>query len=149
MYVADVVVAAYPFVWAKGLVAFHNRESGIIDVGAQNIPAWREAGLIEDYWPLCIGDYAVMMADYKVTGGLANVDAVVAIGGMAQNPFVFFVEGVHRRPSERYAPLQYLRIGWQLCVLPRSSWRGFLIRLDDVPGSEAEVCVRGGMLGAF
>jgi hypothetical protein len=46
------------------------------------------------------------MTDHEATGGLANVDTVVAVGGMAQDPFVFFVEGVHGRPSERDPRLQ-------------------------------------------
>jgi hypothetical protein len=31
--------------------------------------------------------------------GLADVDAVVAIGGVANDPLVFFVESVHGRPA--------------------------------------------------
>ena len=76
---------------------FHGSEGGLIDVGAWNVPARREAGLVEDQRPLRIGDDAVTMADHEVTGGLANVDAVVAVGGMAHDPFVFFVESVHGR----------------------------------------------------
>jgi hypothetical protein len=45
--IIDVVIAAEPFVWAEGLV-FHSGQRGLIDVGARNIPTWREAGLVED-----------------------------------------------------------------------------------------------------
>ena len=79
----------------------HGGQRRLINVGASNVPARREAGLVEDYRPLGIGDDAVTMADHEVAGGLANVDAVVAVGGMAKDPFVFFVEGVHGRPCER------------------------------------------------
>jgi len=45
--VTDVVVAAHSFVWAEGLV-FHSGQRGLINVTARNVPAWREAGLVED-----------------------------------------------------------------------------------------------------
>ena len=56
---------------------FHRSERGLIDVGALSVPARLEAGLVEDERTRGIGDGAVMMADHEVTGGLANVDAVV------------------------------------------------------------------------
>src|ERR1700720_266355 len=77
----DGVIAAEPFVWAEGL-EFHRSEGGLIDVGALNIPARREAGLVEDERTHGIGDGAVMIADHEVAGSLANVDAVVAVSGM-------------------------------------------------------------------
>jgi hypothetical protein len=33
------------------------------------------------------------MADHQATGGPTDVDAVVAVGGMAKDPLVLFVEG--------------------------------------------------------
>src|SRR5262249_51940678 len=60
MCVADVVVTAQPFVWAEGLVS-HGGQRGLIDVGAGNVPARREAGLVEENRPLGIGDYALTM----------------------------------------------------------------------------------------
>jgi hypothetical protein len=36
-----------------------------------------------------------------MTGGLADVDAMVAVSGMARDPFVFFVERLHGLPGER------------------------------------------------
>ena len=68
-----------------------------------------------------IGDGAIMMADHQVAGGLANVDAVVAVSGMARDPFVFFVERIHGLPGERHPSLQFARVGRQPGVLPRSS----------------------------
>src|SRR5262249_1010578 len=82
-------------------------EGGPIDVCAWNIPARREAGLVEDERARGIGYDAVTMADHEVTGGLANVDAVVVVSGMAHDPFVFFVESVHGLPGKREACLQF------------------------------------------
>jgi hypothetical protein len=97
MCVTDVVVAAQPFVRAEGLM-FHRGQRGLVDVGTCNLPTRREAGLVEDYRPLGINDDAITMADHETTGGLTDVDAVITVGGMAQDPFVFFVESVHGRP---------------------------------------------------
>jgi len=58
--VTDVVVAAEPFVRAESLM-FHEGQRGLIDVGAQNVPARRKAGLVQDDRPLGIGDDAVIM----------------------------------------------------------------------------------------
>src|ERR1700751_897978 len=85
--VTDGIIAAEPFVWAEGL-EFHRSESGLIDVGAWNVPAWREAGLVENHRPPGIGDDPVTMADHEVAGSLANVDAMVGISGVAQDSFV-------------------------------------------------------------
>ena len=116
----DGVIAAEPFVWAEGL-QFHQCEGGLINVGALNVPARREAELVEDERTRGIGDGAVMMADHEVTGALANVDAVIAVGGMAHDPFVFFVERVHGLPGERDPSLQFARVVRQPGMLPRPS----------------------------
>src|SRR5262249_51297240 len=47
--VTDVVVTAEPFVRTESLV-FHRGQRGLIDVGAQHVPARREARLVEDDW---------------------------------------------------------------------------------------------------
>src|SRR5260370_34669859 len=90
------------------------------------------------------------MADHQVTGGLANVDAVVAVSGMAHDPFVRFVESVHGPPGERDACLQFARVGGQAGVL-RRTWRRevLLARPDAVSGREPEIGVLGGILRAF
>src|SRR5262249_12041488 len=82
--VTDGVVAAEPFVWAEGL-EFHGSEGGLIDVCTWNVPARRESGLVEDERPRGIGYDAVTLADHEVTGGLANVDAMVVVSGMAHD----------------------------------------------------------------
>src|SRR5262249_12503800 len=98
------------------------------------------AGLVEDERPLGIGDDAVTMADDEVTGSLANVDAVVAVSGMAHDSFVFFVEGVHGPPGERDACLQFACVGGQTGVLPCRSRRGVLAR----PEANQDVSPRSG-----
>ncbi len=62
--VTDVVVAAEPFVRAESLM-FHEGQRGLIDVGAQNVPAWRKAGFAQHDRPLGIGDDAVMMTNHE------------------------------------------------------------------------------------
>src|SRR5258708_10623373 len=89
------------------------------------------------------------MADHEVTGGLANVDAVVAVSCMAHDPFVFFIESVHGPPAERDACLQFARMGGQAGVLPPPSRRDLLlVRPDAVPGREAQIEALVGMLSA-
>jgi hypothetical protein len=41
------------------------------------------------------------MVDHEVTGGLPDVDAVVTVGGVPEDPFVFFIKFVHGPPRER------------------------------------------------
>ena len=74
---------------------------------------------------------------------------MVAVGGMAQDPFVFFVEGVHSRPGERDPRLQLARVDGQVHMLPCSSRRALLACSDGVPGRESEVGMPRGVLGAL
>ena len=109
-----------------------------------------ETGLVEDQRPLGIGDDPVALADYEVSRGLANVDAMVGIRGMAEDTLVFFVEGVHGPPGERNVSLQFAGVRGQAGVMPRPSRRDvLLVRGDDVPGSEPEIGVLGGVFNAF
>src|SRR5262249_52233152 len=87
------------------------------------------------------------MADHEVTGGLANIDAVVGVSGMAHDSLVFFVESVHSPPGKRSACLQFARMGGKADVLPRPSWCDVLLVGPDAQGPEFGVL--GGMLGAF
>jgi hypothetical protein len=68
---------------------------------------------------------------------------VVTVRGMAQNPFVFFVEGIHGRPGKRDPRLQLARVGGKIHVLPGPSRRTLLARPDGVPGCEPELAVPG------
>ena len=128
---------------------FHEGQRGLIEVGARNVPARREARLVQGYRPLGLSDGAVTVADHQVTGRLADIDAVVAIGGVAHDPFVFFIERVHGWPGERNALLQLARVGQQLDVLPRPTRCVLLACTDGVPGGEPKVGVPGGVLVAF
>ena len=68
---------------------------------------------------------------------------------MAQDPFVFFVEGVHGCPGERDPLLELTRVGRQVHVLPCPSRRALLACSDGVPGRDSEVGMPRGVLGAL
>src|SRR5215468_10226782 len=89
------------------------------------------------------------MANHEMTRGLAHVDAMVTVSGMAKDPFVFFVKGVHGHPSERDAFLEFTRVGRELHVLPCPSLRALLSRSDAVPRRESEVRMTRCVLGAL
>src|SRR5215475_14219408 len=122
MCVTDVVITAQPFVRTEGLM-IHRGQRRLVDIGAWNVPAWREAGLVENQWSLGIGNDAITVTHYEVTGGLADVDAMVIVRGMTQDAFVFFVKCVHGWPCEGHQILQFVRVGRQVDMLPRSSRR--------------------------
>jgi hypothetical protein len=44
---------------------FHEGRRRLIDIGACNIPAWREAGLVKDYRLLGVSDEAILMTDHS------------------------------------------------------------------------------------
>src|SRR5882762_1240571 len=148
MCVTDVVVAAKALVWAKGL-AFHGSERRFINVGTWNVPARREAGLVENHGPFSIGNDAVTMPDHEMTGCLAKVDAMVAVGGMAHDAFVFFVESLHGRPGECNPSLQVARVRRQVDVSPCPSRCALLASLNGIPGREPKLGMPGRMLGAL
>jgi len=50
---------------------------------------------------LGIGDYTVTMPDHEMTRCLADVNAVVAVGGITYDSLILFVGGVHSRPCTR------------------------------------------------
>jgi hypothetical protein len=68
---------------------------------------------------------------------------------MAQDPFVFFIEGAHGPPSERDPRPQLVCVGRQVDVLPRCSRGALLARFDRVPGRRPEVRMPGGVLVEF
>src|SRR5689334_4783235 len=80
---------------------------------------------------------------------LPDVDAVVAVGGMARNSFVFFVECVHGWPGERNSSLQLARVDRQVHMLPCSSTCPLAPRLDGIPRCDSKIGMPGRMLGAF
>src|SRR5262249_19771177 len=83
--------------------------------------------------------------NHEIARGLANVDAVIAVGGMADDSLVFFVECIHGRPGERDPSQELLRMAGQAGVLPRPAPHALVARANGVPGSEAEVGVLCGM----
>src|SRR5262245_37400629 len=87
------------------------------------------------------------MEDYELTGCPADVDAVVAVGGMAQDPFVLFVERIHGVPGECNACLQLARVRGQVDVSPCSSGRAVLACLDGIPGCEPKIGMVARMFG--
>ena len=75
--------------------------------------------------------------------GLANIDAVVRVGGVADNAFVLLVEGVHRSPGKRDPVAQHAGMVGQGGVLPG---RVVGVRVSDPcaePRGIAEVAVLG------
>jgi hypothetical protein len=64
---------------------------------------------------------------------------------MADDPLVFFVEGLHGPPRERHPALQLAGVVGQLGVLPGGARLAVLARLDGEPGGRAEVGVPGGV----
>ena len=48
---------------------FNGRQCGLIDIGSCNVPARREAGFIEGYRTLRIGDDAITVTDYDNEAG--------------------------------------------------------------------------------
>src|SRR6266852_6397369 len=148
MCITDVVVAAWPFVRAEGL-AFHGSKCRLINVGTGNVPTRREAGLVENHGPFSIGNDVVTMADYEMAGCLADVDAVVAVGGMAHDAFVLFVEGLHGRPGECNPSPQVARVRRQVDVSPCPSRCALLASLNGIPGREPKLGMPGRMLGVL
>src|SRR5262249_57088454 len=95
--VLSVVVTAQGFVRAERL-AVGRGERGFIDVGARDVPAGREPGFIQGQRAAGVRDDLVAVAGDEVAGGLADVDAMVAVGGMADDPLGGLVESVHGPP---------------------------------------------------
>lgn len=73
---------------------------------------------------------------------------MVATGSTAQDPLVFFVEGVHGLPGECDPLPKVSCVGGRVDVLPRRTRRVLLV-LGSVPSREPEVRVPGRVLGVF
>ena len=143
--VPDVVVATHSLVRAERL-PLRRGERGFGHVSARDIPAGREPGLIKRQRPGRVGDHLAAVPDHQVTAGLADVDPVVGIGSVADDPVIFLVEGVHRPPGERHPPLQLARVIGQFDVLPGRAILALLPGPDGVPGRRPEIPVLGGVL---
>src|SRR5215468_10968870 len=68
---------------------------------------------------------------------------------MAQDPFLFFVEGVHGPPSKRDPLFQLACVRGQVDMLPRCPRGTLPTRYDGIPGCRAEVGVTGTVTAAF
>jgi hypothetical protein len=78
---------------------------------------------------------------HQVAAGLPDVDAVVGVGGVARDPLVFLVEGVHGPPAERDPLLELAGVPGQAGVLPGATRGGLPAGPDRVPGHRAEAGV--------
>jgi len=76
---------------------------------------------------------------------LPDIYAMVRVGGMADDPLVLLVKGLHRPPRERHPALQLAGIVGQFGVLPGGALLAVLAGLDGVPGGRPEVGVPGGV----
>lgn len=56
---------------------------------------------------------SVSATDDKAAGGLADVDTVVIVSGVADDPLIFLVEAVHGPPSECDPSLRFAGVGGQ------------------------------------
>lgn len=147
--ISNGVIAAETLVRTEGL-KLHRSEGRLVDIGTWNVPAGCKAGFVKHQRPLRIGDDPTLMVDHEVTRGLADVDAVIGIGGVTHDAFVLLVECIHGSPSERDQTVQIARMGGQVGMLPGSSRRDMLlVGSNAVPGRRPEVGVLSDVLGAF
>jgi hypothetical protein len=144
--VADVVIAAHSLVGAESL-ELHGGERGFVHVGPRDVPARREPRLKQRQRPARVRDQLVAVPDDQTAAGPADVDPVVRVGGVADDPVIFLVEGVHRPPAERDPFLQLARVVGQFGVLPGRPVLAPLPGPDGVPGGRPEVPVLGGVHG--
>jgi hypothetical protein len=82
----------------------------------------------------------IVLSSDNVTGGAADVDAVIGVGGEAENALVLFVERVHRVPCERDGVAQCRSLCRRVHVPPGAALHGLPVAADDVePFRFAEV----------
>jgi hypothetical protein len=143
-----VVVAAQALVRAERLPVGRGQR-GLVDVGPRDVPARREPRLEQGQRTGGVGDDQVTAAYGEVPAGLPDVDPVIHVGGVADDPLVFLVEGVHRPPRERDPPLQLAGVSGQVGVLPGRPLLARLAGPDREPGGRAEVLVPGRVLGGL
>ena len=106
-----------------------------------HVPARREARFVEDDGCGCVGDGRSCRADDEVARARADIDAVVVVGGVSENAFVFFVEAVHRTPCERDVPGEHRCVLGQVCVGPGCPFGAAAGAGHGEPPSRAEVAV--------
>src|SRR5260221_4904204 len=114
---ADVVVTGEALVGAERLPLDGN-ERALVDVLARHVPARRETGLVEHERPLGVGDNPRAVLDDQVARALADVVAVILIGGVTDDALVLLVEAVHRPPGERDAAAELAGVVGRGGVVP-------------------------------
>lgn len=128
--VANRIIAAEPFVGTERL-KLYRCEGGLVDVITRDIPAWSEPGFVKAQWMPGIHNDAVVVADHEVTRTVSNIYAMVWVGSMTQDSFVFLIEGIHGAPCERQSSLEFCCMGREVRVLPRSSDGHVLLAYPD------------------
>lgn len=113
--VANRIIVAEPFVGTERL-KLYRCEGGLVDVITRDIPAWSEPGFVKAQWMPGIRNDAVVVADHEVTRTLSNIYAMVWVGSMTQDSFVFFIEGIHGAPCERQSSLEFCCMGREVRV---------------------------------
>jgi hypothetical protein len=95
-----------------------------------------------------VGNDVIVLSDNEMTRGAADVDAVIRIGGVAENALVLLVEGVHQAPCERDGVAQARSLGRRIRVPPGAASRGLAFAADDVePVRFSEVRVGALVIG--
>src|SRR5712691_12683213 len=114
---ADVVVTGEALVGAERL-PLDGDERALVDVLARHVPARRETGLVEHERPLGVGDNPRAVLDDKVARALADVVAVIRIGGVTDDALVLLVEAIHLLPGERNAAAELASVIGRGGVVP-------------------------------
>ena len=79
-------------------------------------------------------------------GAAADVDAVVRVGGVAEDALVLLVEGVHRAPRDGHLALQDRGVPGERDVLPGRAGGAARVAGDLEPGGLAELRMLGAAL---
>jgi hypothetical protein len=90
------------------------------NAGAGDVPARRESRLVEDEGRVGVCDDLVFVSHDEVAGAASDVDAVIGVGGVAEDALVLFIKGVHHAPGEREGVAQ--------CRSPAGAGRGAAMR---------------------
>src|SRR5262249_39746960 len=147
--IADVVVGREALVRAEGL-PFDGLEGVGFDIRAGYVPARGKAGLVQHKRSVRARDEMVGVTNYEVSRGAADVDAMVRVGGVAEDALVLLVEGVHRAPRERDRVAQRAGLRWRVDVLPGAALGDLAVAADDVePVRRAEIRVSALMVGGL
>jgi hypothetical protein len=90
---------------------------------------------------MCIGNHPVAISDCEMACSRTYVDAMISVRGVPDDPFLFFVEGVHGTPGKRHPAIEHGRMGGQLGVFPGAVVGLAFWCLDGEPLCGPEVAV--------